>query len=72
METDTPPRSAGLRFLVAESEPREARDRRRASVGRSSGETYVETLVDMAPGASCRIVRPAEPDAGLSPRGCHG
>jgi GMP synthase (glutamine-hydrolysing) len=50
-----------LRFLVAESETAEERERRRASVGRSSGETYLDTLRSIAPGAACDIVRPVEP-----------
>lgn len=49
-----------FRFLVAESESPEARERRRASVGRSSGETYMDTLRAIAPGAACALVRPAE------------
>lgn len=48
------------RFLVAESETREARERRRASTGRSSGETYVETLKAIVPGAACDLARPLE------------
>ncbi|MGI4795347.1 MAG: type 1 glutamine amidotransferase [Janthinobacterium lividum] len=57
---DTP-----LRLLVAESETAEARASRRVSVGRSSGESYVATLHNLAPGAVCDIVRPHEvgPDA---------
>ena len=53
------------RFLVAESETIEARDRRRESTGRSSGETYVETLRGIAPGSMCDIVRPIDADAAL-------
>jgi GMP synthase (glutamine-hydrolysing) len=52
-----------LRFLVAESEPPEARERRRASVGRTSGETYMDTLRAIAPGALCDLVRLAEETA---------
>jgi GMP synthase (glutamine-hydrolysing) len=48
------------RFLVAESETQEQRERRRASVGRSSGETYLDTLRALAPEAACDFVRPAE------------
>lgn len=55
-----------LRFLVAESETPDARERRRAAVGRSSGETYVDTLRALAPGAECVLVRPAEEGAGPS------
>ena len=46
------------RFLVAESETEAARDRRRASTGRSSGETYVDLLRTLVPGARCDLVRP--------------
>jgi GMP synthase (glutamine-hydrolysing) len=53
-----------MRILVAESEPSEARKKRRASVGRSSGETYVAMLGELAPGAVCDRVTPA--DAGAS------
>jgi GMP synthase (glutamine-hydrolysing) len=54
-----------LRFLVAESEPPQARDKRRRSVGKSSGETYVETLRALAPDACCHRVKPADPWAEL-------
>ncbi len=56
-----------MRFLVAESEPAEARDKRRDSVGRSSGETYLDVLRELAPGAMCDRVKPA--DAGEPPLG---
>lgn len=52
-----------IRFLVAESETPDARDRRRASVGRSSGETYMDAVCALAPGAACDLVRPAEDGA---------
>ena len=51
-----------LRFLVAESEPPEARDARRESVGRSSGETYIEALSRLVPGSRCDRVKPADAD----------
>jgi GMP synthase (glutamine-hydrolysing) len=54
-----------LRFLVAESEPPEARESRRESVGRSSGETYIDTLRRLAPGAVCHRVKPADRGAAL-------
>ena len=57
------PETARPRFLVAESETPEQRDQRRASVGRSSGETYLDTLRALAPGATCDLVRPAEDGA---------
>ena len=54
-----------LRFLVAESEPEEARNKRRASVGRSSGETYIEALCNLVPGTTCHRVTPADPDGDM-------
>lgn len=54
-----------FRFLVAESETPEAREKRRASVGRSSGDTYLDILRRLAPGASCDRVQPADADASL-------
>ncbi|MFB0493595.1 hypothetical protein ABIE45_006251 [Methylobacterium sp. OAE515] len=39
------PSNSALRFLVAESGPLEAREEGRESIGRCSGESYVETLV---------------------------
>ena len=56
-----------LRFLVAESETEEARDRRRASTGRSSGESYAATLKLIDPDGSCEIVRPVEMDERARP-----
>jgi GMP synthase (glutamine-hydrolysing) len=50
-------------FLVAESEAPEAREARRESVGRSSGETYVDTLESLVPGAVCDQLKPAEDDS---------
>src|SRR4051812_3053356 len=55
--------NAPFRFLVAESETPQARRQRRESAGRSSGETYVDTLVSLAPGARCDRVKPADRDA---------
>ncbi|QQV76629.1 type 1 glutamine amidotransferase [Sphingomonas aliaeris] len=51
-----------MRFLIAESEPPEAREARRNSVGKSSGETYIEMLNDLAPGATCDRAKPADED----------
>ncbi|WP_458094271.1 type 1 glutamine amidotransferase [Roseomonas sp. WA12] len=48
------------RFLVAESEAPDEREERRARTGRSSGESYAETLRQMVPDAQCELVRPAE------------
>ncbi|KQP83200.1 glutamine amidotransferase [Methylobacterium sp. Leaf117] len=60
-----PASPSGLRFLVAESEPPEAREERRDSVGRSSGETYVAMLNQLAPGATCHRIKPADADGAL-------
>ena len=57
-----------LSFLVAESEPPQARAKRRRSVGKSSGETYVETLRAIAPDARCHRLKPADGEAEL-PKG---
>lgn len=57
--------NAAMRFLVAESEPLEARQKRRASVGRSSGETYLDLLEELVPGARCTRVKPADAGAEL-------
>lgn len=57
-----------LRFLIAESEPPEDRAKRRESVGRSSGETYIETLQRLAPGAVCARVKPADADGAAPAR----
>ncbi|CAO4150826.1 type 1 glutamine amidotransferase [Methylorubrum extorquens] len=54
-----------LRFLVAESETPEAREKRRESVGRSSGETYLDILRKLAPGTACDRIQPADADAAL-------
>lgn len=51
-----------MRFLVAESEPPEARARRRASVGRSSGETVRDLLLDLVPGCAVDRATPADAD----------
>ncbi|WP_424137960.1 type 1 glutamine amidotransferase [Roseomonas chloroacetimidivorans] len=55
--------SEPFRFLVAESEAPEEREARRRSVGSSSGETYVESLLSLAPGAICDQIKPAEEDS---------
>lgn len=54
-----------LRLLVAESEPPQAREARRGSVGRSSGEMYLDVLRALAPEATCDRVKPADAGAGL-------
>jgi GMP synthase (glutamine-hydrolysing) len=57
-----------MRFLVAESEPPEAREKRRASVGRSSGETFRDLLRHLAPGVHIDRVTPADTDADVPAR----
>lgn len=49
-----------LHFLVAESEPHPDREARRASVGRSSGETYADLLRELVPDATIERVEPLE------------
>ena len=49
-----------LRLLIAESETPEARERRKSSTGRSSGETFAATLVELQPGADVELTRPVE------------
>lgn len=50
-----------LKLLVAESEPQEARDKRRQATGRSSGESFAETLRSIVPEARLDLYKPAEP-----------
>ena len=52
--------SKPLNFLIAESEPPESRDKRRDSVGRSSGETYEAVLRHIAPAAKLSRIAPAD------------
>lgn len=49
-----------LRFLVANSETPKARDKRRDSVGSSSGETYVERLRALVPDAQIDLAAPVD------------
>ena len=49
-----------LNLLVAESEPGEARDQRRESVRRSSGETYEAVLAHIALGADIQRIKPVD------------
>ncbi|WP_426169649.1 type 1 glutamine amidotransferase [Sandarakinorhabdus sp. DWP1-3-1] len=57
-----------MHFLVAESEPADARRRRRDSVGRSSGETFVDVVTALVPGATCHRITPADADSVLPGR----
>ena len=52
-----------MRFLIAESETAEQRQQRRENVGKSSGETFGATLLQLAPGATLSRVTPADADA---------
>lgn len=49
-------------FLVAESESPDDRAARRAHTGQSSGETYADTLRQIAPGAEITLCQPADAD----------
>jgi GMP synthase (glutamine-hydrolysing) len=55
-------------FLITESEPPEARQERRESVGRSSGETYIKALSALAPGATFHRIKPADAQAEIPDR----
>jgi GMP synthase (glutamine-hydrolysing) len=57
--------TAPLRFLIAENEPPQARAKRRESVGRSSGETYLAVLKVLAPAAHCDRIKPADVGSAL-------
>ena len=57
-----------LRLLVAESESPEHREARRASVGRSSGETYQKTLGEIAPGAILDRATPSDSERDIPGR----
>ncbi len=50
-------------FLIFESETAPERDRRRASVGKSAGESYAATLTQLHPGSETTLVAPADAEA---------
>lgn len=52
----------GLHFLIVEGEPRAERDERRASAGKSSGESYIATLQRFVPNLHCDRITPADAD----------
>jgi GMP synthase (glutamine-hydrolysing) len=52
--------ASNLRYLVAEGEPPEARQQRRQSTGRSSGETFIDILHRLSPGATIDRLKPAD------------
>ncbi|HEX8445462.1 MAG TPA: type 1 glutamine amidotransferase [Sphingomonas sp.] len=54
--------NASLHFLMIESESEAARERRRKSVGSSSGESFADTLRGLVPGCRCDLIRPADAD----------
>jgi GMP synthase (glutamine-hydrolysing) len=54
-----------LRVLVVEAEPAEARDEQRESVGKSSGETYVDALQILEPAICCDRVKAGDRQAKL-------
>lgn len=56
-----------LHFLIAENEPPEAREKRRESVGKSSGETFEALLSHLAPNARMVRIKPVDGQAGLPP-----
>ena len=49
-----------LNYLIAESEPPQAREKRRESVGRTSGDTYEALLAHIGPEASCTRIKPTD------------
>ena len=51
-----------LSFLIADSESAAARDKRRASVGQSAGESFVGFLGKLEPDARIELATPADPD----------
>lgn len=61
-----------LNFLIAENEPPEARDKRRRSVGKSSGETFDALLDHLAPGARTTRIKPTDSRAEMPPRATIG
>lgn len=58
----------GLKLLVAESELKSDREKRRRSVGKSSGETYLALLAELAPGAKLDRLKAADLDEPLPSR----
>ncbi|SFP90308.1 type 1 glutamine amidotransferase [Sphingomonas rubra] len=49
-----------MRFLIVESETDEERDARRASAGKSSGETYAATLEQLSPDCTVKLATPSD------------
>ena len=58
-----------LRFLVVEGNPRDARERRLATFGKTCSQSYADTLVSLAPEAMCDICMPADDGANLPDSG---
>ncbi len=57
-----------LRCLIVESEPRRAREERRDSVGRTSGENYADVLKTLAPLCTSDEIRPSDSGSTLPSR----
>ena len=51
------------KYLVAQSELRDEREKRRETAGKSAGETYQATLEQLSPGATVSLASPADHDA---------
>lgn len=58
-----------FRFLVVESETEDEREERRASAGKSAGESYAATLVQLAPGCIVDLTTPSDGSRDLMPAG---
>ena len=52
-----------MRFLVVESETEQERQERRASSGKSAGESFAATLRDMEPDCETELVEPTDADS---------
>ena len=54
-----------MHFLLVESETADEREQRRASVGKSAGESFAATLQQLVPGCAVDFVEPADSDADM-------
>lgn len=61
-------RTVVARYLIAQSELPEEREKRRERAGKSAGETYRATLEQLTPGARVEIASPADRDAPRFPK----
>ena len=57
-----------MRLLVVESETADEREERRASAGKSAGETFAATLEQMFPGAATDRVTPSDGEESSGPQ----